>query len=291
MQTSNGAASDTACDNHAARDQTNVPSQDNDATDRDAASDRAARPSTRRRVKAVTGAHLDGLRRRIYRMSDLSGYGWRDRFIIRAADLFFSILLRVIGVTMRWEAHGAEHLDAIHASGRRAIFTFWHACIFSATWYWRRRGIVVMSSVSRDAEYTSRFIKRLGYGTARGSATRGSQRAMAEMAECLLSGMDVGFTIDGPRGPAYKAKSGAVTLARHTGQAILPFHVAVARYWELPSWDRLQIPKPFTRAAVLVGAPITVAATEADAQQAALQDTLDRLRLEGEAWRARLTSS
>jgi lysophospholipid acyltransferase (LPLAT)-like uncharacterized protein len=290
MQTSNSAAPDDAGDNDAARDLTKVRSPDDVATARDGASDRAAQSSARRRAGAVTGARLDALRRRVYRMSDLSSYSWRDRFIIRVADLFFTTLLRVIGATMRWEAHGVEHLDAIYQDGRRAIFTSWHACLFGATWYWRGRGIVVMSSVSRDAEYTARFIKRLGYGAARGSATRGSRRAMAEMAECLLSGIDVGFTIDGPRGPAYQAKLGAVTLARHTGQAILPFHVALARYWELPSWDRLQIPKPFTRAAVFVGEPIAVAdradKAEAEARQAALQATLDRLRNEGERWRA-----
>ncbi|MFL6214110.1 MAG: lysophospholipid acyltransferase family protein [Blastocatellia bacterium] len=295
MQTSNGAATDDFSDNGATRDRTNAPSRYEDTSDREDASDRATQSSTRRRARAATGVRREALRRRVYAQSDLSGYGWRDRLIIRVADLFFYTLLRVIGATMRCEVHGAEHLDAIHRSGRRAIFTSWHACIFGATWFWRKRGIVVMSSVSRDAEYTARFIKRFGYGTARGSATRGSHRAMAEMAECLLSGLDVGFTIDGPRGPAYQAKPGAVTLARHTGQAILPFHVAVARYWELPSWDRLQIPKPFTRAAVFVGEPITVAASagkaEALARQAALQATLDRLRDEGDAWRARLTSS
>ena len=105
-----------------------------------------------------------------------------------------------------------------------------------------------MSSRSRDAEYVGRFIKRFGYGTARGSATRGGGRALAEMAECLSNDIHVGFTIDGPRGPAYVAKPGAVTLARHTGQAILAFHIAVRRAIELPSWDRLQIPLPFTRA-------------------------------------------
>jgi lysophospholipid acyltransferase (LPLAT)-like uncharacterized protein len=234
---------------------------------------------------------LGDLRRRVYSQSPLNDFNWRERFVIRAADLFFFMLIRVICVTVRWEAHGAEHLQAIHQSGHRAIFTFWHACIFGATWFWRGRGIVVMSSRSRDAEYTGRFIKRFGYGTARGSATRGGRRALSEMAACLLNGMDVGFTIDGPRGPAYMAKPGAITLARHTGQAILPFHVALRRYWELPSWDRLQIPKPFTRAAVFVGAPVYVARharkAETAARQAALQATLDRLRSEGEAWRSK----
>lgn len=289
MQTNNGAPSD---DSSATR----APGRDEAAAaaapsgQSAASAKRAPRGPARRLTAPAAAADLEDLRRRIYRQSPISDYSRRDRLIIRAADLFFFTLIRVICATLRWEAHGAEHLAAIHTSDHRAIFTFWHACIFSATWFWRKRGIVVMSSTSRDAEYTSRFIKRFGYGTARGSATRGGGRALAEMTECLLNGLDVAFTIDGPRGPAYQAKAGAVTLARHSGQAILPFHIAALRYWELPSWDRLQIPRPFTRAATFVGAPIYVARhagkDEIETQQAALQATLDRLRSEGEAWRA-----
>jgi len=283
--TASGDSADTRSPAHDAAAGVAVPRAESVASPK-----RASQIPGRRLARAAAASDLEDLRRRVYRQSAISGYARRDRLIIRAADLFFFILIRVICATLRWEAHGAEHLAAIHASGHRAIFTFWHACIFSATWFWRKRGIVVMSSTSRDAEYTSRFIKRFGYGTTRGSATRGGGRALAEMAKCLLNGLDVAFTIDGPRGPAYQVKPGAVTLARHTGQAILPFHIATARYWELPSWDRLQIPKPFTRAATFVGAPIYVAGhagkDEIEAQQAALQATLDRLRGEGVAWRA-----
>ena len=231
-------------------------------------------------------ADVDELKRRVYDMSDLSGYKTGDRLVIHLADLFFYTLIYLIGLTLRWEVRGGEHFDSIVASGHRAIFTFWHSCIFAATWLWRKRGIVVMSSRSRDAEYVGRFIKRFGYGTARGSATRGGGRALAEMAECLTNGIHVAFTIDGPRGPAYVAKPGAVTLARHTGQAIFAFHVAVRRAVELPSWDRLQIPLPFTRAVVVAAEPIYVARDaspeEVASTQEALQATLDRIRLEAE---------
>jgi lysophospholipid acyltransferase (LPLAT)-like uncharacterized protein len=290
MQTNNGAAFDEPPDSGSpARDSTTDAASP--MAESAASPNRSPQRKTRRPAEAAA-SDLAELRRRVYRQSEISGYSRRDRFIIRAADLFFFSLIRMICATLRWEAHGADHLEAIHASGHRAILTFWHVCIFNATWFWRKRGIVVMSSTSRDAEYTGRFIKRFGYGTARGSATRGSGRALAEMAECLLNGMDVAFTIDGPRGPAYQVKPGAVTLARHTGQAILPFHIATARYWELPSWDRLQIPRPFTRAAVFVGEPVYVARhagkAEIEAQRAALQAILDRLQRDGEAWRAAL---
>ena len=237
-----------------------------------------------RREKRRTDA--DELRRRVYDPSDLSGYKTVDRLMIYLADLFFYTLIVVICTTLRWEVRGGEHFDSIVASGHRAIFTFWHSCIFTGTWIWRKRGIVVMSSRSRDAEYVGRFIKRFGYGTARGSATRGGGRALAEMAQCLANDIHVAFTIDGPRGPAYVAKPGAVTLARHTGQAILAFHVAVRRAVELPSWDRLQIPLPFTRAVMVIAEPIYVthdaSSEEVASKQEALQATLDRVRLEAE---------
>lgn len=241
-------------------------------------------------MKRVGAIPEERLRRRVYDFTDLSTYGLRDRLIIRVADLGLYSLIRAISATIRWDCVGRHHFDSIIQSGHRAIFTSWHSAIFSATYYWRDLGIVVMSSVSRDAEYTGRFIKRFGYGTARGSSTRGGGRAMAEMAECLRAGMHVGFTIDGPRGPAYVAKPGAVTLARHTGQAILPFHMAARRVIEVPSWDRLQIPLPFTRARAFIGEPIYVArdasAGEVAEKQAALQATLERLKREADEWRS-----
>ena len=245
--------------------------------------------SSRRPISRKTSADPDALRSRVYGASDLSRYDRRDRFVIRAADLLLYLLISVICSTLRWEVRDREHLDAIISSGHRPIFTFWHVCILSATWFWRNRGIVVMSSVSRDAEYTGRVIKRFGYGTARGSSTRGGGRALAEMAQCLDNGIEVGFTIDGPRGPAYIAKPGAVTLARHSGQALLPFHIAAKKRIEFPSWDRFQVPLPFSRAAVLLAPPIYVArdasGEEVASKQAELQSTLERLREEAEAWR------
>jgi lysophospholipid acyltransferase (LPLAT)-like uncharacterized protein len=244
-----------------------------------------------RTPRAGTVSEIEELRSRVYGFNPLSHYRERDRLIIRTAGISFYAAIRGICSTLRWEVQGREHLEGVLARGNRAIFTFWHVCIISATWFWRNRGIVVMSSASRDAEYTGRVIKRFGYGTARGSATRGGGRALAEMAQCLENGMDVAFTIDGPRGPAYVAKPGAVTLARHTGQAILPFHIATTSYYTLGSWDRMQIPLPFTRAATFIGEPIYVSrnatSEEVAAKQSALQATLERLVQDGENWKDR----
>ena len=245
----------------------------------------------RRQAKEkYASASPEQMRRRFYDFDDLSAYSWKDRLQVRVAGLFFYFLITLIGFTLRWERRGVEHLDGIYAAGHRAIFTFWHTCIFSAPWFWRRRGIVIMSSQSKHGEMTARFLKRFGCGTVRGSATRGAGRALAEMTYCLEQGIDVAFAIDGPKGPAFVAKPGAVTLARHSGQAIFPFHIAIKRYVEIPSWDRLQIPAPFTRALVLIGEPIYVGRQESgdavEARRADVQASLDRLRQEGETWRA-----
>lgn len=244
-------------------------------------------PTARRERSESRG---QAIRKRVYNFSDLAGYGWHTRLVIRCADLLFYLAILILGSTIRWEVRGLDHLQSIHERGLRAIFTFWHPCIFPATWFWRNRGIVVMSSRSRDGEYIARFIQRFGYGAARGSSSRGAGRALAEMVECMESGIDVAFTIDGPRGPVYVAKDGAVILARHTGHAILPFHITMDRYIEAPSWDRLQIPLPFTRGVILIAEPLLVPRDthedEPKAKQALLQSTLDRLRAEGEEWRS-----
>lgn len=192
-----------------------------------------------------------------------------------------SWIIRLVGSTLRWESEGSEHLDAIHDSGRRAIFTFWHGRIFPATWYWRRRGIVVMTSLNRDGELIAGCIERHGYGTARGSSSRGGLRALGEMAHAIREGRDVAFTIDGPRGPRQVAKPGPSILARKTGAGILCFHIALARKIELSSWDRFQIPLPFSRARMMIAPPIWVApeSSEDDVRKAhgRIQATLDDL--------------
>src|SRR5712671_3839220 len=122
------------------------------------------------------------------------------------------VVIACIGRTVRWRSVGGENLDAILQSGHRAIFTFWHGRIFPSTYYWRNRQIVVMTSLNRDSEAIAQCIRRLGYGAARGSSSRGGFRALAEMAREIRQGRDAAFTIDGPRGPRYIAKQGPELL-------------------------------------------------------------------------------
>ena len=94
-----------------------------------------------------------------------------------------------------------------------------------------------MTSRSFDGEYIARFIQRFGYGAVRGSSTRGGVGAIVEMARLMRAGCTTAFTIDGPKGPRYVAKMGAVLLAKKSGHPIMPVTMALRSYWKIPSWD------------------------------------------------------
>jgi lysophospholipid acyltransferase (LPLAT)-like uncharacterized protein len=177
-------------------------------------------------------------------------------------------VIAALASTFRWRAEGVEHLDAVARSGRPPIMAFWHGRILPATVYFRRRGIVVITSENFDGEWIAGIIERFGYGTARGSTSRGARKALLQLKRDMAAGKPAAFTLDGPRGPAEVAQPGAVWLAKVTGNPVVPFHIESSRHWTLRSWDRTQIPKPFATAAIAIGEPLEV---PADADQAALE--------------------
>jgi len=220
---------------------------------------------------------------------NLRAFTFWQRVQIFLATWVGYVAILLIGRSMRWEVHGWENWAAARKTGKGLIYTFWHREIFPATWFWRRRGIVVMTSQNFDGEYIARIIQRHGYGAARGSSSRGASRALVEMIRCLRQGLDTAFTIDGPRGPRFVAKPGAVLLAKATGAAILCFHIALRKaYVFRKTWDQTQIPCPFGRAAVFIAPPILVSPEANEEEQTRkhqeVQAALDQLRERGEAW-------
>lgn len=227
--------------------------------------------------------------REVYRFAPLSGYSFRERLLIRLADFAFYFLISLIGKTVRFEREGWENFEAIERAGKRPIYTFWHNRIFLGTYFFRRRGIVVITSQSFDGEYIARFIQRFGYGAVRGSSTRGGVAALVEMIRLMRAGLPMGFTIDGPKGPKYVAKIGACLLAKKTGNPMMPFVVEAEKFWQVKSWDNLQIPKPFSRARLIIAEPIYVEQDATDEvlenKRLELQKSLDELVKRGEQWR------
>jgi hypothetical protein len=225
----------------------------------------------------------------VYRFADLSGYSLRQRLLIRLAAFVFYAVIKAIGSTISYSCEGRENLEKAESGGKKPIYAFWHERLFLGTYVFRDRGIVVMNSLSFDGAYMARTVQKFGFGSVRGSSTRGGLGALVEMIRLVRRGFPTGFTVDGPRGPRYEAKPGCVTLAKKTGATILPFMIEAKHYWTINSWDKLQIPRPFTKARTFYGEPILVAADADDqAQEEArkrLQDVLGELLKRGEEWR------
>jgi hypothetical protein len=184
--------------------------------------------------------------------------------------------IAALGLTLRWRTDGTAHLTRILESGRQPVMAFWHGRILPATYYFRRRGIIVITSENFDGEWIAGIIQRFGFGVARGSTSRGGARALLELKRGMAAGHAAGFTVDGPRGPACSVQPGAVWLAKTTGNPILPFHLEAARSWSAHSWDRTQIPKPFTTVALAIGEAVEVAADADEAQIEAKRRELEQ---------------
>jgi hypothetical protein len=197
------------------------------------------------------------------------------------------LLVRTICATLRYEfVPEAGCLSDDHGPTTPSIWCFWHRCVIPAAYKFRDQQIAVMTSRSFDGEYIARIIQKLGFVPVRGSSSRGAVGALLGMRQQLEQGHSAIFTIDGPRGPRYVAKPGPVLLAKKTGVPINCFYVAVERAWVLNSWDRMVIPKPFSRAVVYASSPMYVPADATEEQMAALhqqmQETLERCRLKAE---------
>jgi lysophospholipid acyltransferase (LPLAT)-like uncharacterized protein len=205
-----------------------------------------------------------------------------DRFKLGIVSVLGYWIIQIICGSLHWEKIDWSNLESIHKAGKRFIVAFWHNRIFMGTYAFRNRGIVVMTSQNRDGEYIARVIRRFGYGAARGSSTRGSRGAIIEMLRHMKQNRDVAFTMDGPLGPRYIAKPGAAYIARKSGNAVLPFSVSVEKKWVVRSWDHFIIPKPFSRAILVLGPPIYVDADASDEEikkaEASIQSALDGLQ-------------
>ena len=201
---------------------------------------------------------------------------WRKRTEVAAIAGAAYPLINALGHTLRWRVDGMQHLESIRASGRQPVMAFWHGRILPATFYFRHRGIVVVTSENFDGEWIARIIERFGYGTARGSSSRGGVKALLQLARDMQRGKPAGFTVDGPRGPARVVQPGAIWLARRTGNPVLPFHLEASRHRTLGSWDRTQIPKPRARVALVFAEPFVVPRDTPDNELSAWNQRLEQ---------------
>ncbi len=162
-------------------------------------------------------------------------------------------------IRLRW--FGGTHVDPDPRNRGSAIYVLWHQRLLCFAYTHARFKGRLLVSRSKDGEILARVAAGLGFSPIRGSSHRGGLAAIRALLAEVGSGYDFGITPDGPRGPRQVFKLGAVYLASRSGLPIVPITVAYRRCWQLQSWDRLQLPWPFTWGVIHVGAPVAVPPT------------------------------
>jgi len=153
---------------------------------------------------------------------------------------------------------GWEEFTTLRQDKKPVILLIWHARLFFAPYFFRKRGMVAMVSPSEDGEIIVRVASGWGYKFVRGSSSHSVVRAWVEMKRELEGGGEVAYVPDGPKGPSRKMKMGAIKLAQQTGAYLVPFTFSATKKKLLNSWDRFMIFYPFGRVVVFLGRPMRV---------------------------------
>jgi hypothetical protein len=161
--------------------------------------------------------------------------------------------------TLRLRVEGERAYHYFRRTKTPVILLIWHGRIFGAPYFFRRRGIMPLVSPSQDGELIVRLIDDWGYKIIRGSGSHVMKRAWVVMKKELLAGGEVLIVPDGPLGPDRELKLGCIKLAAETGAVLVPWTIGSRRPKVLRSWDRFEIPRPFSRAVALFGEPIRIA--------------------------------
>ncbi|MEK7388484.1 MAG: lysophospholipid acyltransferase family protein [Elusimicrobiota bacterium] len=187
--------------------------------------------------------------------------------------------VHLVGWTVRLRTVGGDIARRLHAADERIIYAFWHQQQVFFVWSHRNAAAAVLVSKSKDGEMIAEALRLFGVETIRGSSSRGGAAAVREMAAMLRAGRDVGITPDGPKGPSRQVKEGVIRLAQISGAPILPIANALSLKLEISStWDRFQVPLPFSRVAIVHDEPIRVASgDDLDLKAAELKIALDRI--------------
>ena len=189
-------------------------------------------------------------------------------------------------------AYQDPDLDPAFSRAPRRIYVFWHENILLPLFLRGGCEIVTLMSQHRDADVLVRIARLLGFDCVRGSSYHGGTKALKRLVR-VATESHIAITPDGPRGPRRQLAPGPIFLASKLRMPIVPIGVGYDRPWRMGSWDRFAVPRPFSRARVVLGESIVVppelSRQELEASQLIVQQHLDGVTAEAEAWAAATT--
>jgi lysophospholipid acyltransferase (LPLAT)-like uncharacterized protein len=199
----------------------------------------------------------------------------RHPLVIRVLGLVLACVVRLWIGTLRYRYHSLGINVHPHQRGltERYIYAFWHENMLLLAYRFGRPDIRVLISQHADGQLITEVCRHLGFGTVRGSTTRGGAEAVRQMLK-LGRGTHFAVTPDGPRGPRRRAQQGLVYLAAKTGLSIVPVGIGYHRPWRMRSWDRFALPRPWSLGICIAGEPVPV---PADVARADLAEYMQRV--------------
>ncbi|WP_022852120.1 lysophospholipid acyltransferase family protein [Limisalsivibrio acetivorans] len=182
------------------------------------------------------------------------------KIFLKAALFVAARLLILYGMTFRYRVTGEENLEKATEGGRSVVFYTWHNQIFPVLHYHRGEKLAVIISASKDGDMMAYVAELFGYRTARGSSSRHGTRALLGAQRIMKEGWHGAVAVDGPKGPVYKFKPGAVYLAKITDKVLMPVIFNCKKRKKFASWDGFVLPAPFSRVEIHYGEPVFVSA-------------------------------
>ncbi len=195
----------------------------------------------------------------------------------------FYLFFKFLTASLRYTQINREKVETLHENGERLIFCIWHDELISILNTKADLDVIGIVSPSKDGDLVAKVIEYIGFRAVRGSSTRQGMNALLTTVKVMTTeNIHACMTVDGPLGPRHKVKDGAFFLGHHADAYIVPMRTVIKNSYKFNSWDKFQIPYPFTKVKVVFGEPYKVSAEKLDAEvlaseKAKLQTILETL--------------
>lgn len=183
-------------------------------------------------------------------------FSLKQKLLLMLIPPVVAALLKLLYATCTLEIRDRARVDRVFGSEPHFVAAFWHETVGVSMCYLRGSSFYTLTSYSFDGELAARIVMRFGFKPLRGSSSRGAMKALDRLGDATEVTQLVALTVDGPKGPRRVVKPGISIVSARSGLPVVPFAATASRSWRLKSWDRFQIPKPFSRIIATCGNPI-----------------------------------
>jgi len=171
-------------------------------------------------------------------------------------NYFLLNIVKVLCKTIKVTYKNKSGVDALENEGKNYILAFWHGTML-LPWYLNgQKKFVALVSKSKDGELLAKILTNWDYEVVRGSSSKEGNVVLKAMIDYANNGRSVAITPDGPRGPIYKMKAGAIITAQKCGVPLVLVGIGIKRKKILTSWDKFEIPAFFSKAKIVYSNPI-----------------------------------